>query len=129
MSHLVQIIDAQMYQMYDYGSTTNQKYYNMSKPPKYDLSKILVPVSVMYGTIDGLTTATVIYIYFQIYFQSQLLFILLLFQDTKILIRYLKNIQDVIVLPWNHLDLIHSKHADKWLNDRIINSMNKYTNS
>lgn len=50
-----------------------------------------------------------------------------LFKDVRTLIRRLKNIEDVIVLPWNHLDIIHSKHADKWLNERIINSLNKYS--
>lgn len=62
MAHLVQIIDARRFQMYDYGtSELNQKHYNASQltPPEYNLSAVKFPVTVMYGTIDGLTSATV----------------------------------------------------------------------
>lgn len=60
MAHLVQIIDARRFQMYDYGPELNQKFYNASQtPPQYNLSAVKFPVTVMYGTIDGLTSATV----------------------------------------------------------------------
>lgn len=60
MDHFVQIIDARRFQMYDYGPELNQKLYNASKtPPEYNLAAVEFPVTVMYGTIDGLTTAIV----------------------------------------------------------------------
>uniref|UniRef100_A0A336M5V1 Lipase n=1 Tax=Culicoides sonorensis TaxID=179676 RepID=A0A336M5V1_CULSO len=105
MNHLVQVLDAKQFQRYDYGPKMNRKLYNGSlKPPPFDLSLIQIPLTIMYGTIDGLTSAT----------------------DVKILINHIKNIEGIIKLPWNHLDVIHSKNADKWINSPVINSMNKY---
>lgn len=46
--------------MYDYGPETNIKIYNgMRSPPEYNLSAVDVPLTIMYGSIDGLAVPTV----------------------------------------------------------------------
>lgn len=60
MKHLMQLSDSNRFQMYDYGPDLNEQVYNGSKAPlEYNISGIDVPVSVMYGTIDGLTVPKV----------------------------------------------------------------------
>ncbi|XP_063697754.1 lipase 1-like [Culicoides brevitarsis] len=100
--HYKQLFDAGRFQMYDYGPKINYRIYGSSQPLEYDLSEVYFPISLMYGTLDTLTPAA----------------------DIKSLIPEIRNLKGVIGLPWNHMDLVHSKNADKWLHRPIIDSLN-----
>lgn len=41
---------------YDYGAAGNMKKYGSPNPPKYDLSKIKVPITLMYSGDDWLSS-------------------------------------------------------------------------
>lgn len=41
---------------YDYGAAGNIKKYGSPNPPKYDLSKIKVPITLMYSADDWLSS-------------------------------------------------------------------------
>uniref|UniRef100_A0A336MD17 Lipase n=1 Tax=Culicoides sonorensis TaxID=179676 RepID=A0A336MD17_CULSO len=108
LEHVVQLIDSGNFETFDtrlerYGS----KLYGANvSPVQYNLSAFLIPTTVFYGSIDGLTTPT----------------------DVRYLISRLRNIQNVFEIPWNHLDLFVGRNSDQWLHQRIINSLNKYGN-
>uniref|UniRef100_T1JLT0 Uncharacterized protein n=1 Tax=Strigamia maritima TaxID=126957 RepID=T1JLT0_STRMM len=52
-SHLAQIRAYKKMHKYDYGEMMNQKLYNSSMPPAYNLSEISVPVFIFYGANDA----------------------------------------------------------------------------
>jgi pimeloyl-ACP methyl ester carboxylesterase len=62
MAHFAQAIKKDTFEMYDYGSRReNEKHYNQSKPPVYDLSNFpssTLPVAMWYGTEDELADPT-----------------------------------------------------------------------
>lgn len=47
------------FQKFDYGTEINMKMYGSPDPPKYDLSKIQVPVAVFYSDKDLITVSEV----------------------------------------------------------------------
>uniref|UniRef100_T1J810 Partial AB-hydrolase lipase domain-containing protein n=1 Tax=Strigamia maritima TaxID=126957 RepID=T1J810_STRMM len=51
--HLAQIRAHKAMHKYDYGERMNQKLYNSSMPPAYNLSEISVPVFIFYGANDA----------------------------------------------------------------------------
>lgn len=58
--HYGQIHGSKMFQMYDYGPLINRNmYHGNSTPSEYDLSQVTVPIVVMFGTKDALTTEAV----------------------------------------------------------------------
>lgn len=55
LNHWSQILVDGTFKKFDYGTAElNMKYYNSTTPPKYDLSKVDVPVSLFVGTEDKL---------------------------------------------------------------------------
>ncbi|CAH1117588.1 unnamed protein product [Phaedon cochleariae] len=55
-SHYLQIYESGVFQNYDYGEEINLQKYGTSTPPKYDLQKIPVPISLFVGANDWLAT-------------------------------------------------------------------------
>lgn len=58
--HYVQISQSKKFQQFDYGSAGNKKRYKSRTPPKYNLSRIEVPVTLMSAKYDSLATDEVI---------------------------------------------------------------------
>ncbi|CAB0036371.1 unnamed protein product [Trichogramma brassicae] len=50
--HLLQLIEANEFQNFDYGQENNLKIYNNARPPKYSLSNIQVPIAIFISDTD-----------------------------------------------------------------------------
>lgn len=59
LGHFAQVVHGTKFAMYDYGSTENHKRYKSINSPEYNLSKIEVPTTVIYGSKDALVNPTV----------------------------------------------------------------------
>ena len=55
LMHFSQGVESKEFRHYDYGPEANMKHYQSETPPKYDLSKIQVPIAVMWGQNDYLS--------------------------------------------------------------------------
>jgi lysosomal acid lipase/cholesteryl ester hydrolase len=55
----VQIAQSKNFQKFDYGKEKNVEIYGQSEPPTYNLSKIKLPVRLLYGEEDSLTSQEV----------------------------------------------------------------------
>ena len=58
LAHYAQIIHHKQFQRYDFGKLQNMKRYGTFEPPKYDLSKIQVPMALVHGDNDPLANPT-----------------------------------------------------------------------
>ncbi|KAF2887895.1 hypothetical protein ILUMI_18278, partial [Ignelater luminosus] len=56
-NHYLQLYLAKVFQQYDYGEKVNLNKYNQSRPPKYDLSKVIAPHLFYHGSNDILFDA------------------------------------------------------------------------
>ncbi|CAH1378797.1 hypothetical protein MTP99_002594 [Tenebrio molitor] len=54
LKQYLQIVRSKRFQKFDYGSKKNMEIYGQAKPPKYDLSKIDIPVRLFNGKSDSL---------------------------------------------------------------------------
>ncbi|XP_062558762.1 lipase 1-like [Armigeres subalbatus] len=54
LDHLQQMLLSGRFRQFDYGTWDNQKRYDADSPPPYSLWRITVPVTLHYGTEDGL---------------------------------------------------------------------------
>lgn len=59
LAHFAQVAHNAKFARYDYGSTENHKHYKSNNAPEYDLSKIEVPITAIYGTKDALVSPAV----------------------------------------------------------------------
>ncbi|XP_048240638.1 lysosomal acid lipase/cholesteryl ester hydrolase-like [Haliotis rufescens] len=102
MVHFAQGVRTKAFQMYDYGSETdNQKHYNQSTPPLYDVNKMDTPVYLFYSENDWLADV----------------------QDVKLLMSKLTRgqLQGSFYIPkWNHLDFIWGVDAVNVVYKKII---------
>ncbi|XP_046584376.1 lysosomal acid lipase/cholesteryl ester hydrolase-like [Haliotis rubra] len=102
MVHFAQGVRSKAFQMYDYGSAAdNQKHYNQSTPPLYDVNKMDTPVYLFYAENDWLADV----------------------QDVKLLMSKLTRgqLQGSFYVPkWNHLDFIWGKDAATVVYKNII---------
>uniref|UniRef100_A0A336KHF7 Lipase n=1 Tax=Culicoides sonorensis TaxID=179676 RepID=A0A336KHF7_CULSO len=103
LGHFAQLVHNAKFAMYDHGTLGNYKNYKSNHPPEYDLSKISVPITVIYGSKDGLVSST----------------------DVELFMSKVKNVRRSMKLPWNHLDFIYGKDVDVRVNDYIIRSIKK----
>jgi len=59
MAHWAQMVRANLFEMYDYGSASaNMAIYGQSTPPQYDLTKVSVPCALYHGGTDILADPT-----------------------------------------------------------------------
>ena len=90
--------------MFDYD-IENQKYYNQSIPPSYDISNVKVPVALYSGQDDWLTVP----------------------DDVEYLRKKLPNVvDDYEIKDWNHLDFVWAINASRAFYNRMIQLMLKY---
>lgn len=101
LQHFAQIVQSGQFHQYDHGAADNFRFYGQEKPPNYDLNKVTAPVTVFYGTVDGLVPA----------------------DGVQSLLTRLPNVKNAVELPWNHIDVVLGKDADVQVNDPIIRSM------
>ncbi|XP_012231435.1 lipase 1-like [Linepithema humile] len=94
---------------YDYGREKNMQMYNATIPPDYDLSRITVPIALIYAYNDLLATE----------------------KDVKILRDLLTNIVDDYRLPslkFNHIDYMWAQDARTLVYEKILEIMKKKVN-
>lgn len=60
--HLQTLVQQKSFVMYDYGKEKNYETYEMHEPPKYDLTQLTVPVTIMGANNDALVTREVVFI-------------------------------------------------------------------
>ncbi|NXY14311.1 LIPM Lipase, partial [Atrichornis clamosus] len=104
--HWHQIIRADQFQAYDYGSKENMKKYNQTAPPVYKIEEIKIPTAVWSGGQDK-------------------------FADPKDMARLLPQITNLIYhehLPaWGHMDFIWGLDATEKMYMKIIELLKKYS--
>ncbi|KFP92062.1 Lysosomal acid lipase/cholesteryl ester hydrolase, partial [Apaloderma vittatum] len=97
--HWHQLLRADRFQAYDYGSKENMKRYNQSTPPAYKIEKISTPIAVWSGGLDK-------------------------FADPKDMAKLLPRITNLIYhehFPsWGHLDFVWSLDATEKMYQKII---------
>ncbi|KFO90374.1 Lysosomal acid lipase/cholesteryl ester hydrolase, partial [Buceros rhinoceros silvestris] len=102
--HWHQVIMADQFQAYDYGSKENMKKYNQSTPPAYNIEKINTPIAVWSAGRDK-------------------------FADPKDMARLLPRITNLIYhehFPaWGHLDFIWGLDAPEKMYGKIIELIRK----
>ncbi|XP_043269207.1 uncharacterized protein [Venturia canescens] len=107
--HYLQLVRDQEFQQYDHGFWGNWKKYKQLRPPRYDLSKVKVPVYLHYSTNDWMADPT----------------------DVDHLYRELGNPVGKFLVPhgsFGHLDFAWAKDAKELLYDELISYINKYKN-
>ncbi|XP_023946658.2 lipase 1-like [Bicyclus anynana] len=106
--HLAQLHNRATFAQYDYGFLKNIAVYGASIPPEYDLSKVAMPVAIIVGDNDKLSTL----------------------KDVSTLRSKLPNVVDYVVSPYkqfNHLDDIWGAHMDVYLNPYIFKILEQYS--
>ncbi|KAK7576284.1 hypothetical protein V9T40_012570 [Parthenolecanium corni] len=111
LTHHAQLIRRdRWFGQYDYGAAGNIKKYGSPNPPKYDLSKIKVPITLMYSADDWLSSH----------------------EDVQALAQDLPIIFEVVqvpVKPFNHLDFIWSVDAKVLVYDESLRILNYFNNN
>lgn len=103
MVHFAQLVMSRKFQMFDYLSE-NQKYYNQSTPPIYDIRNVKTPVALYWGKQDWLADPT----------------------DVEYLRKTLPNlVDDYGIDDWSHLDFVWAENATQILYNRMIQLMFK----
>ncbi|CAH3018896.1 unnamed protein product [Porites evermanni] len=103
MVHFAQMYISKKFQMYDYGSSEeNKKHYGQPTPPQYNASDMTVPVALYWAQNDWLADPT----------------------DVKALLPLLPNkLYNNYIKNWDHLDFIWGMDAAKIVYDDIIRNI------
>ncbi|XP_035790629.1 lipase 3-like [Anopheles albimanus] len=98
--HFGQLMQTRKFQQFDYrNNMLNTKKYGQAKPPEYNLSRVMVPVSLFHGTKDFITSS----------------------KDAMRLKNELRNVKNFIEIPnMNHLDFVYSNQLYGQVTSRII---------
>ncbi|XP_015114439.1 lipase 3 [Diachasma alloeum] len=105
--HYLQEVEPNQFRQYDYGAFDNLKKYGTLTPPKYDISKIKVPIACFYGDNDWLADVG----------------------DVKRFYAKLPNgisIQRVNLTSFNHIDFLWAKDAPGLLYDPTIDIIKSF---
>ncbi|XP_011549966.3 lipase 1 [Plutella xylostella] len=105
LHHFSQIINENVFRMYDAGVNNNLKLYNQTTPPDYDLSKVTAPVVLVCAKGDVFATPA----------------------DLKKLRDQLPNVLEVFTLTdsnWGHLDYTAGNGIPKYLAPKVMEYLN-----
>ncbi|XP_065225596.1 lipase member J-like [Planococcus citri] len=108
MIHCSQLISSGTFSYYDYGKAENIKRYGAVIPPKYNMSKISIPVKVYYGENDVLSTPI----------------------DTKLMYQKIPKPLGLVRVnfdKFNHVDFLWAKDVNRLLNDELIEFIHNST--
>jgi len=104
MVHYAQCVKDGKFQKYDYGNL-NEKKYNQTTVPLYDITKVDVPVALYWAEKDWLADPIDVH-----YLRKNLP----------------KIVDDFECLKWNHLDFLWAMNANTLLYPRMLNLMKSY---
>lgn len=99
--HGLQAIGSGEFNEYDFGITKNREIYGRPHPPKYNLTNVQTPVSIMVGPVDFLASP----------------------KDARILARQLPNLIDLYFVKYpffRHLDFCYAKGAGNLVYSRVV---------
>ncbi|XP_034826915.1 lipase 1-like [Maniola hyperantus] len=105
--HFLQVGYRKEFAQYDYGKEANVKYYNSSEPPVYRLDRVTMPVALLVGANDHLSTVP----------------------DVELLKEELANVVYFNVNPrplCNHLDFVWGRHMSDYLYPHIYEVLDSY---
>uniref|UniRef100_A0A182NPN3 Lipase n=1 Tax=Anopheles dirus TaxID=7168 RepID=A0A182NPN3_9DIPT len=104
--HLGQLMQTKRFQQFDYRNyVTNTQKYGQAKPPEYNLSRVLLPVSLFHGTRDFITST----------------------KDARRLKEELRNVKNFLEIPdMNHIDFVYSDKLYGRVNSKIIDIFNQH---
>ncbi|XP_041979238.1 lipase 1-like [Aricia agestis] len=94
------------FSQYDYGPL-NLDLYNSTRPPRYELRNVAMPIALLVGQNDGLSAV----------------------KDVEALRDSLPNVVEYVVLPYerfNHVDAVWGRHMNKYLFPYIDRVLQKY---
>lgn len=104
--HYSQHFNKPYFRQYDYGPLENLAKYGSLEPPKYDLSKVTIPVYLYLGQNDKLADS----------------------DDVGCLIEQLGNLADVYTVPYDlfdHNDFLYAIDAKSLVYDKLIEDMDR----
>ncbi|XP_045768704.1 lipase member J-like [Maniola jurtina] len=107
MFHYAQVGNRKKFAQYDYGGEGNVKHYNSTEPPVYRLDQVTMPVALLVGRNDNLSTVP----------------------DVELLKEQLANVVYYNVNPnWfcNHVDFIWGLHMSDYLYPQIYEVLDSY---
>ncbi|CAH0715864.1 unnamed protein product, partial [Brenthis ino] len=105
--HFLQVGRNKNFARYDYGTQMNQAVYNSTNPPIYDLGKVTMPIALLAGENDFLSSL----------------------EDVAILRKQLPNVVYYLVNPrsqMNHLDYIWGRRMKDYLFPFIYRMLERY---
>ena len=104
--HFGQMVKSGKFRKYDYGKEGNLKRYGQETPPDYNVGNITCPVVLCYGDGDWVSATT----------------------DVERLADELPNATkyEVPVPSWAHFDFLIAKQADRYINDKVVELLEKY---
>ncbi|XP_050424325.1 gastric triacylglycerol lipase-like [Adelges cooleyi] len=104
ITHYFQLIRSDRFCKFNYGKLGNLKYYNSTKPPEYDLSKINVAVYILHAKVDLIAPP----------------------KDIRWLIKSLPNVKKtkcVQEVNFSHLSFVISPIAKYFVNSFVVDSL------
>ncbi|XP_050080629.1 lipase 3-like [Anopheles maculipalpis] len=104
--HFGQLMQTKKFQQFDYRNyMINTQKYGQAKPPEYNLSRVLLPVSLFHGTNDFITSK----------------------KDALRLKDELRNVKNFIEIPdMNHIGFVYSDRLYGLVNRKIIDIFNQH---
>uniref|UniRef100_A0A182HH24 Uncharacterized protein n=1 Tax=Anopheles arabiensis TaxID=7173 RepID=A0A182HH24_ANOAR len=105
--HIGQLMQTKKFQQFDYRNyMLNTQKYGQAKPPEYNLSRVLLPVSLFHGTKDFITSA----------------------KDALRLKDELRNVKNFLEIPdLNHIGFVYSDRLYARVNRKIIEIFNQHS--
>lgn len=96
-----------VFQKYDYGEEKNLKLYEQKKPPQYDMTKVDVPVVIIYSKNDFVVNSKAI-------------------EKLKIALPNVREMHEIKDSQWNHYDYHYNNNASTLLIPVILKHLENY---
>ncbi|GBP79602.1 Lipase 1 [Eumeta japonica] len=103
-----QYVNTGRFARYDYGKEENLELYGVHPPPEFDLSRVRTPVVLVVAQSDKLSVIA----------------------DVNLINATLPNVLEYYVVPkpdWGHASLVWNSELPVYVNSKIINYFNKYS--
>lgn len=104
-SHTAQLVKSKKFAKYDFGPADNLRLYGTATPPSYNLKNCRVPVSLHYGTQDGIVAL----------------------KDVDLLSQGLESVVEMNqIVGYNHLDFLYSFESTEGLYRPMLRTFNEH---
>ena len=104
-AHVAQLVNTKRFAQFDFGAEENRKIYGVATPPSYNLDNVKVPISLHYGSKDGIVSV----------------------KDVDLLALRLKSVVEVNEISgYNHLDFLYSYQSVKGLYEPMLRTFDKF---